>query len=396
MMGTTSSRCALALLLAALPSSSTASPRAELVVVLADGAAGPELARATREVTWALRRGGATALAPEEAQGELARDADLRAHRQQAETALAQAVALVANVRYDEALIRLASAEREAQAALAALVAPRLLAEICLQRGLALLATDGAAAQRWFAQSAQHWPGREFDPADHAPPILQRLREAEGAARASPLERRLRASDAARLARALRASALLTLSARVTRGRVRLSVRRYDAARGAWTAGSRLEWRAGASDDEVREVLRPLAGPLPPLSGDAHASTGGGVRRAVGWVLVGVSAATLAAGVGLTLHALGRIDQARSLANRLQPVEYGGQVSDLEDQAARSRAGAIVCYSTAAASAVAALVLLLRREAPPATRTRSEDVSASRGARVGFSPTGATLSWSWR
>jgi hypothetical protein len=370
----------LLIFVASLPSWARARP--QRVAVVDDGvASAPELEHVVSAVADATRRAGSTALGPDEVRGELQLDGALLTRRKAAETALGEAKGLVANVRYDDALVRLSVAEREAQAGLAGLAVPRLLAEIYLQRGLALLATDDAAAQRWLLLSFQLWPGRTLDPYDHAPRILQVLQQTERGARAARPNPRLRESDASRLARLVHASAVLAVDAYLDsdQSRVRVTVRRFDAGRGVWSGSVSLDWAAGASNAAVDEALQPVAGLLPQEAPGNRLDPG----RTWGWVLLGVSAVTLATGIGLTVHAMGQIDEARGLAKQTQPVEYFPRVSDLEDQADRSRTGAIISYAIGAVSVAAGLYLLLRgdpprREAPVALRTG-----------------GAGLAWTW-
>jgi hypothetical protein len=374
-------RCCAALLLLATPS--LASPPPGRVVVIDEGMAGvPELEPVAGQVTAVVRGAGFKVLGPDKVRSTLERDAALAARRQRAEERLAQATTLVNNVRYDEALIKLAAAERAAMAGLAGIVAPRLLAEIHLQRGLALLATDPVAAERWLVMSFRIWPRRALDPADHAPRILQALRSAARAARATGTGRRMQATEAGRVARVVPARLIFAVHAQVDRAtrRVRVAVRRFDTEQSAWSGAITVDWFSDATAAEVRGALRPVVGLLP-----SDTAEGGGSRpqRTAAWVLFGASAVGLATGIGLTVHAASQIDEARSLANRRPLVEYSPQVRELEDSAVRSRTGAIVAYSLGGAALVAAVVLFLR-----SGPRRSE-------ARVVLAPGGAGVALSW-
>jgi hypothetical protein len=370
--------CCVVVMLIAPPS--LAAPRVGRVAVIDDGTGSePRLERVTGEVSAAVQRAGLAALGPAEVRALLELDATVTAHRERAEQRLVEATTLVNNVRYDEALLKLTAAEREAAAGVATIVAPRLLADIHLQRGLALLATDPAAAQRWFVLSFQLWSRRALDPTDHAPRILLALRQAARVARASRSERRMRATEAARLARLASAQVVLAVHARLDQGagRVRVALRCFDAKESDWSGSTTVDWSVDATAAEVQEALRPVGSLLP-----SSARSASRPLRAAAWVLFGVGAATLATGIGLTFHAVSQIDEARSLASRQPLVEYAPRVSDLESSGVSSRTGAIVCYSLTAA-AVAAAVVLWVRSGPERAKARITAVPG--GASIALS-----------
>ncbi len=357
------------LLLAA--ASAEAAPR---VAILAPG--DPLDRVLLRELSAIVSRSGARPLAPAEAASRLEADPGLASARQRASSLLERATELARNVRYDEALAALRTAETAAERGLAAVVEPRMLSELYLQRGLALLATDAAEAQRWLESSFQHWPGRPLDASVHAPRILQALRAAARTARVEGA-RELAEADLGRAARILGVQTILLVRAGGERGR--LSVRRFDSRPEAYAGTTEVEWTADASPAQAREALRGLLLWFPRAGED-----GGAPRTRVSpltWVLLGVAGAATVTGIGLAAQAQVRFDDAGALANRTPKLEeYAPAARDAEDAGRALRTGAIVSFSLGAAAAVAAVVVWQR------TKARREPA-----VRVGLAPAGLRL-----
>jgi hypothetical protein len=313
-----------------------------------------------RELVALIARSGARALAPAEAAASLETDPELASARQRATSLLEQATELARNVRYERALSLLAAAESAAERGLAALVDPRLLADLYLQRGIALLATDAGAAQRWLVRSFQHFLARPLDPAVHAPKILQALRQAARAARGEEA----RDPPEAILGQAARVLGVQTvLLLRLAPGaRARVDLRRFDARRESYAGSLAVSWPSDAGPDDARLALRALSPWFP------RADEGETPRRArtspLAWVFLGAGVAATAAGIGLAVQAQARFDDASALANQKKLLEYAPEARDLEDSGRALRAGSIVCFTLGAAAAVAALVVWQRTRPP--------------------------------
>lgn len=313
-----------------------------------------------RELVALVARSGARALAPADVAASLEADPELASARQRASSLLEEATELARNVRYERALAVLSTAESAAERGLAALVDPRLLADLYLQRGIALLATDAGAAQRWLVRSFHHFPTRQLDPTVHAPKILQALRQAARDARGEE-GRGLPEATLGQAARVLGAQTILLL--RLEPGaRSRIDLRRFDARRESYTGSLAVSWPADASPDEARLALRALAPWFP------RAEQGEAPRRTrtspLAWVFLGAGAAATAAGIGLAVQAQARFDDASALANQKKLLEYAPEARDLEDSGRALRAGSIVCFTLGAAAAVAALVVWQRTRPP--------------------------------
>jgi hypothetical protein len=365
---TTSARVAVTTLLLLAAPASAAPVR---IAVVDDGGCGEA---ATRELAAAARSSSTAALGPREVRGILESDDSLAEHRRRALVLLGEGIQLVANVRYDDALIRLVGAEREALGGLARVASPKLLADIHLQRGLALLATDAEAAQRSFVLSFQLWPERVLDPSTYPPRILQTLTQAARAGRRSAAPG-LRTGEAARVARLLGVRAVLAMQCASSGQQVRAAVRRFEA--GAWAGPVAVEWRDDATPAELREALRPALTLIP--------AGGGGMRpqRIAAWALFGASAVALAAGIGLSVRSAGQFSEASSLAGQSPLVEYAPRIQELESSGASARTGAIISFTIGAVAAVVGAVLYLR-----------SGESRQPAARVGVR--GASFAFSWR
>ncbi len=372
------SRTPLLALLGTLAAAPAGAAQPAPVVCVSHGVSAERVAELEEAFERAARAAGVT-LRPERLDGPR-----LLADRGRAAGLLKQAAALAAEVRYDAALARLVQAEVAANAGLAALADPRLLADLYLERGVALLLADPGAARGWLQQSFLLWPARQLREQDYPPKILGALRRAaRQAARSGPIG--VSGAEATRAARVLRAQRLLVVVVRPTPDGEQLTLRRFDAGTG-WGGLELVDLPAGLDAQETatrlrrplvslleveRAPARELVLPKPPVEPRQP-------LKLLPWVTGGLAVVMLATGIGLSAVAASRSSDAEALAGRTPPVEYIPTVRDLEDEGTRYRTGAIVCLTLAGVAGVVTAILAL-------TSSRPGRVSAAPGGlRVSF------------
>jgi hypothetical protein len=303
--------------------------------------------------------------------------------RRRARSLLAEATLLGEQVRYDEALRKLESAETAALEGLARLVEPSLLADIYFQRGIALLPTDQGAAHRYLVQSFVLSPGRTAR-SGTAPKIASALRRAAEQAVRAPLSPPDLA-EAARAARLLQARFLLAAELRVTAGQTVAGLFLYDRDHEGWRT-SRVEWPVDAPEAarvRMRGAARAL---LPRAAAAASQPVAGPARegpRVWPWVATAASGALLIAGGALLGVARARAEEYEDLGRQQPPVDYDSVARPVEEAGRRHDTAGIVCVAVGAAAGVTALILWLL---PHESRPRSADLAwHTRSAGLGLS-----------
>jgi hypothetical protein len=300
---------------------------------------------------------GFTVIPPGESFARLARESALLTSRRRAADLLAAAVTLVEQMRYREALRQLDAAHSAAEAGLARVVEPKLLADIHLQRGVALLPLDLGRARRALAESF----GLSLRPRRNlrglSPKVREELDRAAAARRPLP---DLLPSDVRRIAAVLKVSALVVISTGGPRGSPewRTGLLLVDLP-GGRARRVELRWAPAASRADVSGRVRREVEPfLPPRR---HTARRRRLRRIGIWSSAGMAVASIAAGAALLALSRQRFDEAGGLANQSPQVEYYPRVYDLEQSGQRLQGGAIGLLVVGGASVAAGLALILWR-----------------------------------
>ena len=370
-----------ALLVASLAGTAAASqPLAHLPVL--GGVATARRAQLASALARALEGAGHDALDG----ARLSDDAAAAEHRRRADALVASGRALAEQVHYEAALRTLAAAEREARAGLALFVAPRLLAEICFYRGIALLPTDRAEGTRSLVQSFQLHPERTLVASERSPKLERAIARARAEARVAPP---LRPSDeeTSLAARALGVERLVLLRVSGAGGREEARLARFDLRQPRWREARAIGWSASADEAALVAVLRGAFDEiLPAKRGVARprpARSPGAPRRTLPLVLAGLGGAALASGAVLLVLARGRENAAQGLADQTPPVEYEPRVREIEEAGRRYDAAGIACLVAGGAAVVVATAVWLLRPEPSRPR-------------LSVGPGGIRVALSWR
>lgn len=314
---------------------------------------------------------GRRLMGPAEARGALEKDDQLRRKREEAEAALARAMEMVDQMLYDEAMRQLEAAESSARDGLARLAQPKLLSEIHLLRGTALLPTNAAGAHRSMVQSFHYWPQRQASAETIPPKIYGAMMEARKAAMSTtpPLPNR---AQVARAAEVLQATQLLLIVPWVGSGREQAGVRLLDPRQGTWVEQARVDLPVGATPEQIREGLQPIFDRFWPKQSGVNETSGGTTtpakRRWAPWVAAGIGVAAAGVGTAMLLMAKGKQNELEEskcddpTSDSCHPWDSWGTERDSQGRAFNT--AGIVCLSIAGAAAVTSVVLWLlpRRE----------------------------------
>jgi len=350
-------RWSIGAFLLALPATPVAAEPTHLVWTLHSSVSLERLERLDEELPRALTTSMGRAVVPSRTtRTSLLSDQALRRRRDEASGLLSQAAELMAEMRYDEALRLLESAETAALDGLARVLDAKLLAAIYLQRGIALLPTDQHAARRYLVLSLQHQPVQRFERRKYAPKIMRALQQAAREASTAPLPT-IGLPEVARIARTLQVSQLLLATVQRSGAEEKIGLSRYDGAKGGWAWSARVGWPATAGREQIRSTIAAeLRGreerPGPTARRPAS-------RRWAPWIAAGVAGASLAAGTVCALVSRARESEAESLARQTPPVEYRPTVKDLEVSGRRLQTAAIVSFAVAGAAAAVSATLWL-------------------------------------
>jgi hypothetical protein len=301
---------------------------------------------------------GEPLIAADSARARLRRSPTVTSQLERASSLLREATLLAQEVRYHEALARLAPAERAALDGLARLLDARLLADIYLERGIAQLPTDAAAAQRSLAESLSLWPDRPLDRERTPPKILRALRMAQ---QASPGLATVSLGEVTRAARALGVRWVLVVAARHQATVEEATLTLYDHARHGWRGSVRASWDDSTSGARLRAELEPVLGRLlpRPQAVDRPPVTPARVkpRRVAHWIVGALGGAALVAGGALLGTAHSRQLDLEGLASQTPPVEYEPTGRELEEEGQRLSSAGIACLVIGAAAVTTAVVL---------------------------------------
>jgi len=274
-------------------------------------------------------------------------------------------------MEYDKATSALQGTEQDAVDGLLRFVAPQLLAEIHMQRGLLLLPTKPNVARKALRQSFAVHP-REIKGGALSPKILAELRKANAASPMRPPE--ISVAEASSAAAALAVVHLILPTVR-DGADTELQLVVFDAKSRTWrrTTSSMSEKQLAitlravldlppAVAPPVRlEISAPASAPVEPAPATAARAGDDRSRRSIWpWVAASVGAAGAILGTTLWVISDDRVTKAEGFAGRDPLLEYAADAEGLETSARQLRAGSIVSLIAAGVAITAAAVGWLR------------------------------------